>query len=127
MALGRSAPGESQAFEELAAAYIQDYELQGYRTTDSTRGRVANLKSFFGGLRTDEITPAKIREYQSVRRQDGTAGSTINRETSGLSRMFRLAIEFDRLTEMPRFPKRLQENPPRQGFFEHHEYLSVRA
>jgi integrase len=27
---------------------------------------------------------------------------------------------------MPRFPQRLEENPPRQGFFEHHEYLKVR-
>ena len=28
---------------------------------------------------------------------------------------------------MPLFPKRLEENPPRDGFFEHDEYLTVRA
>ncbi len=28
---------------------------------------------------------------------------------------------------MPLFPKRLEENPPREGFFEHDEYLKVRA
>ena len=28
---------------------------------------------------------------------------------------------------MPGFPDRLRENPPRQGFFEHPEYLAVRA
>ena len=28
---------------------------------------------------------------------------------------------------MPTFPDRLRENPPRQGFFEHPEYLAVRA
>ncbi len=28
---------------------------------------------------------------------------------------------------MPLFPKRLEENPPRDGFFEHDEYLKVRA
>ena len=27
---------------------------------------------------------------------------------------------------MPRFPERLEENPPRQGFFEHRDYLKVR-
>ena len=28
---------------------------------------------------------------------------------------------------VPGFPDRLRENPPRQGFFEHPEYLAVRA
>ena len=28
-------------FDELAEAYLQDYELQGYRTIDSAKGRVA--------------------------------------------------------------------------------------
>ena len=28
---------------------------------------------------------------------------------------------------MPVFPARLEENPPRDGFFEHEEYLKVRA
>lgn len=41
--------------------------------------------------------------------------------------MFRLAIELGKLETMPRFPQRLGENPPRQGFFEHDEYLKVRA
>src|SRR5207249_6592475 len=52
---------------------------------------------------------------------------SINRETSALSRMFHLAINRGVVTRMPVFPKRLGENPPRQGFFEHHEYLRVRA
>jgi integrase len=55
------------------------------------------------------------------------AAASVNRETSGLSRMFRLALELGRLEAMPRFPQRLEENPPRQGFFEHDEYLRVRS
>jgi hypothetical protein len=31
------------------------------------------------------------------------------------------------LPRAPLFPKRLEENPPRKGFFEHDEYLKVRA
>ena len=53
--------GSSLTFEDLATSYIQDYELQGYRTTDSARGRVANLKAVFGGRRAADITPAMIR------------------------------------------------------------------
>jgi integrase len=113
-------------FDDLAEAYLEDYALQGYRTLDSARGRVANLRTVFGGRVASTIKPTEIRTYQITRRGLGMAASTVNRETSGLSRMFRLAIELGRLETMPRFPQRLQENPPRQGFFEHDEYLKVR-
>jgi len=114
-------------FDDLAEAYLQDYELQGYRTLDSARGRVANLRAVFGGQQASAITPGAIRGYQVTRRQQGFSAATVNRETSGLSRMFRLGIQLGRLDAMPRFPQRLEENPPRQGFFEHGEYLKVRA
>jgi integrase len=114
-------------FEELTLFYLEDYELQGYRTIDSARGRIAHLRAAFGGQPVAAITPAAIRRYQVSRRQQGAAAATVNRETSGLSRMFNLAIQLDKLTSMPKFPQRLEENPPRQGFFEHSEYLSVRA
>jgi hypothetical protein len=41
--------------------------------------------------------------------------------------MFQLAIRRGQLERMPLFPKRLEENPPRDGFFEHDEYLKVRS
>lgn len=41
--------------------------------------------------------------------------------------MFQLAIRRGQLERMPLSPKRLEENPPRDGFFEHEEYLKVRS
>ena len=41
--------------------------------------------------------------------------------------MFQLAIRRGLLELMPLSPNRLDENPPREGFFEHDEYLKVRA
>jgi len=114
-------------FDDLADAYLEDYKLQGYRTLDSATARVANLKTVFGGKIAGSITTAGIREYQAHRRQLGLSAATVNRETSGLSRMFRLGLELGRIDSMPRFPQRLQENPPRQGFFEHPDYLKVRS
>ena len=38
-----------------------------------------------------------------------------------------LAVHWGWLDTVPGFPARLGENPPRQGFFEHPEYLAVRA
>ena len=56
----------------------------------------------------------------------GAAAATVNRETSALSRMFQLAVRSRQLPERPVFPERLEENGPRQGFFEHAEYAAVR-
>ena len=52
--------------------------------------------------------------------------ATVNRETSALSRMFHLGVRAARLAQRPIFPERLDENGPRQGFFEHAEYKAVR-
>ena len=41
--------------------------------------------------------------------------------------MCTLAVHWCWLDTVPGFPDRLRENPPRQGFFEHPEYLAVRA
>jgi integrase len=74
----------------------------------------------------EAMTADRVRDYQLYRRQQGFETATINRETSALSRMFQLAIRRGLLERMPLFPKRLEENPPRDGFFEHDEYLKVR-
>jgi integrase len=41
--------------------------------------------------------------------------------------MFRLAIQNGLISTTPQFPARLEEGAPRQGFFEHSEYLAIRA
>src|SRR5581483_7742827 len=41
-------------------------------------------------------------------------------------RAFRIAVKSGLLSVVPPFPDRLEESAPRQGFFEHAEYLAVR-
>ena len=77
--------------------------------------------------RAAALTTYQIRQYQLARRAAGAATGTINRETSALHRMGTLAVHWGWLDTVPGFPDRLRENPPRQGFFEHPEYLAVRA
>ena len=89
--------------------------------------RTEHLREVFGGHRAETITADAVRRYQLHRRKQGAEAATINRETSALSRMLQLAIRHGLLERMPLFPKRLEENPPRDGFFEHDEYLKVRA
>ena len=55
-------------FDTLAAWYVDDYVVRGLRTLDTARGRVANLRSVFGGRVATAITTSAIREYQRHRR-----------------------------------------------------------
>ena len=53
--------------------------------------------------------------------------ASVAERVSALHRMGTLAVHWGWLDTVPGFPDRLRENPPRQGFFEHPEYLAVRA
>ena len=113
---------------DLSDAYLQDYQVRQFRSHSTARGRVAHLTAFFGrAARAAALTTHQIRQYQLARRAAGAATGTINRETSALHRMCTLAVHWGWLDTGPGFPDRLRENPPRQGFFEHPEYLAVRA
>ena len=113
---------------DLIDAYLQDYQVRQFRSQSTARGRVAHLTAFFGrAARAATLTTYQIRQYQLTRRAAGAATGTINRETSALHRMCTLAVHWGWLDTVPGFPDRLRENPPRQGFFEHPEYLAVRV
>ena len=113
---------------DLSDAHLQDYQVRQFRSHSTARGRTAHLTAFFGrAARAAALTTHQIRQYQLARRAAGAATGTINRETSALHRMCTLAVHWGWLDTVPGFPDRLRENPPRQGFFEHPEYLAVRA
>ena len=112
----------------LSDAYLQDYQVRQFRSQSTARGRIAHLVACFGrDAHAAALTTYQIRQYQLARRAAGAATGTINRETSALHRMCTLAVHWGWLDTVPGFPDRLRENPPRQGFFEHPEYLAVRA
>jgi integrase len=121
------ADGAPLTFEVLAQTFLEDYTLQRYRSLNTIRPRVDYLRAFFGGWPGDAINADAVRRYQLHRRAQKAAPATVNRETQALHRMLHLAVQRDQLSKMPIFPTRLQEDPPRQGFFEHEEYLNVRA
>ena len=113
---------------DLIDAYLQDYLVRQFRSHSTARGRTAHLTAFFGrDARATALTTYQIRQYQLARRAAGAATGTINRETSALHRMCALAVHWGWLDIVPGFPDRLREHPPRQGFFEHPEYLAVRV
>ena len=124
----RTSGPQGPTLGELSDAYLQDYHVRQFRSQSTARGRIAHLVAFFGHeARAAALTTYQIRQYQLARRAAGAATGTINRETSALHRMCTLAVHWGWLDTVPGFPDRLRESPPRQGFFEHPEYLAVRA
>ena len=117
---------ERVMFEDLATGIERDYKLRGLRSIKVAKGRMVHLRNYFGDLRALDITPDRIRAYQAHRRSEHVTPATVNRETSHLARAFRIAVKSGLLTLIPPFPDRLEESAPRQGFFEHAEYLAVR-
>ena len=117
---------ERVMFEDLAKGIERDYKLRGLRSMRAAKGRMVHLKKAFGDVRALDITPDRVRDYQAHRRAEDASPATVNRETSHLARAFRIAVKSGLLTIVPPFPNRLEESAPRQGFFEHAEYLAVR-
>jgi integrase len=118
---------ERVTFDHLAADYLSERALKGVPAPRLawSKARVAHLQTFFEKYRAVEITTAAMREYAKVRIAEGAKPGTVNRDFGVLSRMFTLAIQAGRLSRRPHIP-RLPEGSPRQGFFEHSDYLAVR-
>lgn len=57
-------------FGDLAQAYLEDYEIQHYRSMSTAKPRVGHLREFLGGRPTDAITADAARRYELQPRRD---------------------------------------------------------
>ena len=112
-------------FEDLAADFIKDYEIKGRRSLRWAKGRVVNLRRYFGTDRALDITAPRLRTYAQSRLEDGATPATVNRDLAALKRMFSLAVQAGRLSVRPHI-EMLAEAQPRQGFMEFAEYRAIR-
>ena len=102
---------------DLFDALEADYKINGRRSADTLRFRLATLRDAFSDFKALEVNAARIARYVSVRLDDKAAPATINRELAALRRAFRIGIEQERITRVPRIVM-LKENNARQGFLE---------
>lgn len=114
---------------ELRDLYLAHYERKGLRSKETAAYRFRNLVRVLGGdTRAVHLTTPRLLAYQDTRREEKAEAATINRETAALHRAFTLARKANLIKSsmIPEFPDRLEENPPRQGFLEHGNYLAIR-
>ncbi len=111
-------------FEYLKRLILDDYQVNGKRSIQRIEISISHLEKYFEGYKADNITTSDIKNYITLRMEQGASNGTINRELTALRRMLNLAVQDERINKVPYFPM-LKESTPRQGFFEHDEYLAL--
>jgi len=85
----------------------------------------SHLKPFFGGYLASRITTEKLIEYRNERLEADASPTTVNKELSILRAIFNHGLEGytpPKVSRVPKFPERLKEPPPRQGFLTDEDY-----
>jgi integrase len=119
---------ERTTFEALTRLYFQDYEINRKKSLARAKQHTQQLKKFFKGFLTLEITTEKLHAYIAKRQKEKAANGTINREFTALKRMFNLAArQTPPLVLSIPFIPHLRENNVRKGFFTEEEYKLLRA
>jgi len=117
---------ERITFDEIGQDLLNDYRMNGKKSLAYAERAAGRLRKFFSGYRAKEITTDMIKKYISERKEQLAANGTINRELAFLKRAFSLAVKSEKLDRAPYIPK-LAENNVRQFFFEHEDYLKLKA
>jgi integrase len=112
--------------EDLATLVVNDYQLNGRRSTKTAKEALARLKAFFTFARVPDFTGARIAAYVRHRQEAGAAPATIKYDLAILKRAFKLAVASGMAAVVPSFPVVTVDNA-RQGFFEAGDFEAVEA
>lgn len=107
--------------------YEHDFLLRECRSIAALHCVMKALGRELGELPVESVTMAMLRDYQATRRGMGRAAATVNKELAILSAALNLAAMNERIPAVPKFPRRLPNAAPRQGFLEEDDYLAIRA
>ncbi len=108
---------EKVTLHELADDLKAEYTANARRSAERLKYSLANLLAYFGQVRAMQIRSRDVDRYIVHRQEQLAANGTINRELAALKRMYRIAIQGERLHHAPHIAL-LQEAGAREGFIE---------
>jgi hypothetical protein len=106
---------EKTTIDDLTTLVLNDYQLNGRRSTKTAKEAFARLAAFFTFARVPDITSGRIAAYVRHRQEAGAAPATIKYDLAMLKRAFKLAIASGQASVVPSFPTVTVDNK-RQGF-----------
>ena len=118
---------ERLTFDDLAALYLTDYQVNAKRSQRDAERNVARLRAVFGFDRALDITANRIVDYASRRLADGMKPASVNRELAALRRMFSLAVKAGKLASRPPISMLDESGNAREGFMEPADFEAVRT
>jgi integrase len=117
----------------LLDAVMEDYQLNNRATTSISTARSMikhHLEPHLGLLPVSRFCQESVRllrQYMMTRKSEGAAVASINMERRILHRAFSLAKELGDVTTIPQFPKAMEGENIRKGFFEYEEFVRMRG
>ena len=114
-------------FTEIAEDIVNDYKVNGRRSTRDLEARLRlHILPFFGEARASALSAVNFRKYIDFRQEKGAKNAEINRELAAIKRTYTLAVQAGRIFQKPYIPM-LKENNVRIGFFEREQFESIRS
>jgi integrase len=117
-------PQENIRIDELFKGLESEYREKNRKSIgDLTTRWEKHLMPFFTRMRAADIGTDQIRRYSDMRREQGAARATINRELSIIKRAFHLGLESTppKVKVVPYIPMQVESNT-RTGFLKDEEY-----
>jgi integrase len=120
----------SPSDRRITVKELFDGLLDNYRMKEKATLRILESKwklrlgPFFERTRASQVSTDLLTQYVLKCRADGLENATINRDMSALRRAFSLGYKCTprKVQQIPIFPDRLTEAPPRQGFVDQREF-----
>lgn len=119
-------PGGTWTVADLLDDYVRDARLRGGRRMGAIEYRARILRGHLGNLDVLAVDTATVRQTQRRLAEEGFGNGSVNTIVSTLKTALRLAADEGRIPQVPHFPRRLRNPPPRQGFLEFGEYVAIR-
>src|SRR5207237_1756067 len=90
-------------YDQLAAILLDDYAMNGRRSTRQLRSMLTHLAAAFGGQRALTLTADRLTRYVVDRLAAGAARATVQNEMAALRRDLRLAKRAGTVATVPEY------------------------